>query len=375
MVPSGVKAFRRNLFVGSFTSFPAEVFRTMYHTISIAVSEVRSPNAAIRKIGAERIAGIAAATTMVPAAVTASRFLVGVDKQQDADLRHFIAPWEKNSQLIFLSKSDPATYDFIDVSYTDPHSYARDAIMALLTGDGDWEEKLLSSMFQFFQPFLGEEILFAKVADWRRNTTADGRKVFNPEDAVPDQAADIFKHFWDALEPGTMTAGRRIFRGLEGETSETGRVFNAEREIKAVLTGSRRQTTSVPQSLMFRARATTTRIRNANSILTRTALREGTVSERELTKDFWDSFRSRQRVFEESHEMALAAIRLGMTSVEVERALRAENISRVDARAIIEGTGPPRRRTDAGNPERNAILRRLEEAAERGETERGGDGR
>lgn len=376
MVPSGVRAFRRNLFVGSFTSFPAEVFRTMYHTISIAASEVRSPNAAIRKIGAERVAGIAAATMMVPAAVTASRFAVGVDKQQDKDLRHFVAPWQKNSQFIFLSKGDNAEFDFIDVSYTDPHSYARDAIMSFLTGDGDWGEKLLTSTFQFFQPFLGEEILFAKVADWRRNTTADGRKVFNEEDSLPDQAADIFKHFWDALEPGTMTAGRRIFRGLEeeegegGETSETGRVFDAEREIKAVLTGSRRQTTSVPQSLMFRSRATQARIRNADSILTRTALREGRVSERELTRDFWDSHRSRQRVFEESHEMALAAIRLGMTSVQVERALRAENISRVNARAIVQGTGPPRRRTDAGNPERNAILRSLEEAAERGVTER-----
>ena len=380
MVPSGVKAFRRNLFVGSFTSFPAEVFRTMYHTISIAISEVRSPNAAIRKIGAERMAGIAAATTMVPAAVTASRFTVGVDKQQDQDLRHFVAPWQKNSSFIFLSKGDNATFDFIDVSYTDPHSYARDAIMAVLTGQGDWQENLLTATFQFFQPFLGEEILFAKVADWRRNTTADGRKVFNPEDAFVDQAADVFKHFWDALEPGTISSGRRILRGLEqeegegGEVAVTGRVFDAEREIKAVLTGSRRQTTSVPQSLMFRARATQTRIRNANSILTRTALREGRVREDELTEDFWDSHRSRQRVFAESHELAMAAIRLGMTSVEVERAFRSENISRVDARAIIDGTGPPRRRTDAGNPERNAILRALEEAAERGETERGGDG-
>lgn len=364
MVPSGVRAFRRNIAVGSFTSFPAEVFRTMYHTISIALSEVRSPNAGIRKIGAERMAGIAVATTLVPAAVSASRFFVGVDKQQDQDLRHFVAPWQQNSSFIYLSKGEDSTFDYVDISYTDPHSYARDAIMAALTGDGDWGEKLLLATLQATQPFLGEEILFGKMLDWRRNSTPSGRTVFNPEDSLPDQATDIFAHFYDALEPGTLTSARRVARGARGETSPTGRVFNVEREIKAVLTGSRRQTTSVPQSLMFRARSTQTRIRNANSILTRTANRRGTVSEEELTADFWDSLRSREKVFAESHEMAQAAIRLGMTQVQVERALRSENISRADARAIVEGTGPPRRRTDAGNAERNAILRALEREAE-----------
>lgn len=362
MVPSGIRAFRRNIAVGSFTSFPAEVFRTMYHTIDIAMKEVKSDNAAIRKIGAERLAGIAAATTLVPGAVTASRFFTGVDRQMDEDARPFVAPWQRNSQLIWLSKDEGAKADYVDISYTDPHSYARDAILAALSGE-NWQEALMNSVLQATAPFLGEEILFAKVLDWRRNTTPDGRRVFNEEDHWIDKSRDILAHFYDALEPGTITAGRRIKAGLEGRTSPTGRVFDPVDEIKAVLTGTRRQTVDIGQSLQFRSRAFSGRLRDANSILTGVANRAGTVSEEELTEAFRDSQRSRERLFEEAHEVAESATRWGLTSTQVERSFREGGMSRADARAVIEGFGPPRRRVDAGNPERNAILRALEEEA------------
>jgi predicted kinase len=359
MISSGVQQLRKNILVGSFVSFPAEVFRTLYHTMSIAAKEVRSPNAEIRKIGATRLVGLSLASGGVYAASAASRWKNGIDRDQDAALRPFLAPWQRNSSLIYTNREKNGVYSLIDLSYTDPYSYVRDPLRALFSGE-DWQTKLRESVVQLAAPFLGEEILISKVSDWRRNQKQNGGKVFNEEDHPVDQTYDILAHFWDAIEPGTVTSAKRIAQGIRGETNVFGQEFDTRTELLAVMTGHRLQKTDVRQSLRFRTGEMNTRLQDANAILNRIANREGNVTDEELTEAFQRSERSRAKVFEAAHDIALKAINFhGLTALEVRQQYRDGGMSRANAAAVVDTGIPPRRTPRIDDVNRAALIRRL----------------
>ncbi len=360
MISTGVQALRRNILVGSFVSFPAEVFRTGYHTISLALKEVRSPNAEIRKIGATRLAGISVAATSVYAASAASRFINGVDAKTDKDLRPFLAPWQQNSSLIYTNRPENGVYSLIDLSYTDPYSYLRDPLRRLFSGDGDWVEALQESVLQAAAPFISEEILFSKMADIGRNLKQGGGQVWNPEDHPIDKVAAMLDHLWTAIEPGTITSARRIAKGIKGETNVFGQEFDTRTEFLAVVTGHRLQKSDVRQALRFRTTEMDRRMGDANRILNRVANRSGTVTDKELTDAFRRSEASRARVFKDAHEIALKAINShGLTSQEVIQQFRDAGMSRANAAAVVNTGIPTRRVPRIDDVDRAALIRSL----------------
>jgi hypothetical protein len=360
MISSGVQALRKNILMGSFVSFPAEVFRTGWHTISLAIKESRSPNPEIRKIGATRLAGLTVAAGGVYAASAASRFKNGIDAQQDKDLRPFLAPWQENSSLIYTSPAVDGVYSIIDLSYTDPYSYLRDPLRRLFSGEGDWEEALLEATLQAAAPFIGEEILFGKLGEINSNLKRSGGQVFNPEDHKVDQAFAILDHLWGAIEPGTFASARRIAKGINQETNNFGQTFDATTEFLAVMTGHRLQKTDVRQAMRFRTTEMDKRLNDANRILNRVSNRSGTVTDEELTEAFHRSERSRARVFADAHEIALKAINShGLTSQEVIRQFRDGGMSRVNAAAVVNSGIPPRRNPRIDDVNRAALIRQL----------------
>jgi predicted kinase len=360
MISSGVQALRKNILMGSFVSFPAEVFRTGWHTISLAIKEVRSPNPEIRKIGATRMAGLTVAAGGVYAASAASRFKNGVDAQQDKDLRPFLAPWQENSSLIYTSPPVDGVYSIIDLSYTDPYSYLRDPLRRLFSGEGDWEEALLEATLQAAAPFIGEEILFGKLGEINSNLKRSGGQVFNPEDHKVDQAFAILEHLWGAIEPGTFASARRIAKGINQETNNFGQEFDATTEFLAVVTGHRLQKTDVRQAMRFRTTEMDRRLNDANRILNRVSNRGGTVTDEELTEAFHRSERSRARVFADAHQLALKAINShGLTSQEVIRQFRDGGMSRANAAAVVNTGIPPRRSPRIDDVNRAALIRQL----------------
>ena len=360
MISTGVQALRRNILVGSFVSFPAEVFRTGYHTISLALKEIRSPNAEIRKIGATRLAGISVAATGVYAASAASRFINGVDAKTDKDLRPFLAPWQQNSSLIYTNRPENGVYSLIDLSYTDPYSYVRDPLRRLFTGDGDWVEALQASVLQAAAPFISEEILFSKMADIGRNQKEGGGQVWNPEDHPIDRTASMLDHLWGAIEPGTITSARRIAKGISGETNVFGQEFDTRTEFLAVVTGHRLQKSDVRQALRFRTTELDRRVDDANRILNRVANRSGNVTDEELTEAFQRSEASRAKVFEDAHQLALKAINShGLTSSEVIQQFRDGGMSRANAAAVVNTGIPPRRVPRIDDVNRAALIRQL----------------
>lgn len=337
MVPRAVKGLRRSPLVGSFTSFPSEVVRTGYHTIKLAAEELRDP--ALRGIGAQRLAGILAAAGGTTGIGVASRFITGTGRDDEDDLRRFVAPWSANSQYLHLGEDEDGNRRFVDLGYVDPHSYLKNPIMALLRGE-DWEQAVIDAGIEALEPFLGEEILLGRLLDVSRNAKPNGARVYNPEADTLDRWADITEHLWDSVEPGTITSAERIHAGLTGEVNQYGRDYDAPTEALATMTGQRITTINVGESLSFKARNTARRINDVSRVFNSVLTNRGRVDEAELREAATEAERDRQRIFTELHEDVQAAIRLGVPDDEVRDILSNAGLSQRNVYAVMSGDLP-----------------------------------
>jgi hypothetical protein len=337
MVPRGIQALRRFPIVGAFVSFPAEVFRTLSHTIRLTGRELADP--ATRGIGAQRLAGLMAALTAVPAASAATRMMNGVNRDEDEAVRQFLPPWQENSDLVHLNRSADGQRRFVDVSYSDPYNYIRKPLMAFMRGE-DWQQGLAHATAEAGRPFLGEEILAGKLLDISRNQTADGRRVWNPAADPDEQAQAILDHLWDGVQPGTIASAERIWKGVTGEQSVTGRSYDPKLEALAVMTGQRVQSLDPEQALSFRAREIAGKLGDAHQLLTSVSARRGTVSDEELRAAFASANAAQKRLTDQLTRQLAAAQRLGVDEKTAMRVVELAGVPQRMVRSLARGGRP-----------------------------------
>ncbi|HEX6939369.1 MAG TPA: hypothetical protein VF158_08150 [Longimicrobiales bacterium] len=339
LVPRFVKNLRRFPLVGSFVSFPAEVVRTLTNTLELTARELKDPR--LRTIGAERLAGLMVAAAAVPTASMASRWVLGMTRGDDEDVRRFLPHWSENSSLLYLGRED-GKVRFIDLSYTDPYSYVRKPLIAFLRGD-DWRTATLQAGVEAMKPFVGEEILAEKLIDVARNQRRGGGRIYNPQAPIDQQAADVLAHVWEAVEPGTLSSARRIAMGLTGKTTIHGRSYDPALESLAVFTGHRLQELDVAQALSFKGREFEREMRDATRVLSAVASRRGTVTPDEIREAYIEMEHSRKRLIEEAHEDAVAAARLGLTPQRIQAILAGSGLSSDDLAMVFAGQWEPYR--------------------------------
>jgi hypothetical protein len=280
------------------------------------------------------------AVAAVPeAAAIALRMWLGVTPDDEDDLREFMPPWSQNSLIMWLGKDGKGKLNYIDGSYSDPHSYLRKPIRAFLRGE-EWGESFKDAASEVSAPFLSEEILAASLFDVARNTTKDGRQIYNPEAPAFDQAKAIGKHVWKALEPGGITTAKRITKGVTGTAEETGRTYDPFDEVTALLTGQRFQEIDLRQSLGFKGYQFSKRSTEAQRIFTKKLNSRGAVTEKELVDSYKESEAARRDLFEELHSAAWAAVRQGVPEDEV-RKLLAESVGQEKSGLVMDGTHKP----------------------------------
>ncbi|MEL0199086.1 MAG: hypothetical protein VW905_03720, partial [Gammaproteobacteria bacterium] len=114
----------RQLPLGNFIAFPAEILRTGTNIVERGLKEynygvrvgkdVVNP---LRSIGLTRLAGFLTTTTAIPyAAVEAGKALYNVSQEEINAMRRYVADWAKNSTLIPL-RDDKGKLEYIDFSH------------------------------------------------------------------------------------------------------------------------------------------------------------------------------------------------------------------------------------------------------------------
>jgi hypothetical protein len=273
-VPQIIGAIR-NLPLGNFVAFPAEILRTTSNVLTIGARELTSTNPYIRQMGARRIIG-ASATLGGIGKITSetAQFVTGVDEDKmNAAKRSFVPVYEKNATLIPLSAPDiDGKFKYFNFSYSNPYDSLVRPFNAILGAFADGslskdsvDEKIFSALvgnpvtgrpgalFEFFSPFMSESIGTERITDvtLRGGESVNGSKVFYPQDPLGVKINKSLNHIIGGLEPGAFTQARRVWEGATGTFTDAGTARSTLDEITALMSGIRVQEVKPLSSMPF----------------------------------------------------------------------------------------------------------------------------
>jgi len=326
LVPKLIRNLRRFPLVGTFVSFPAEVIRTYANTLQLAVEEMKDPDT--RDIGITRLSGLLAASAATATISTASRYLTGVDKQDEVDMKRFVPPWSKNSDLMITKNKGDGIYAYVDMGFSDPYNYIKKPINALLKGE-DWQDAALQSMKELAQPFLGEELVASKLIDIARNTKKDSKTpIYNPEAPYGDQLQQKWEYLWAGIQPGVIYQGKRIARSFSEKADEYG--LSPENEFMNLFLGMRSNNLDVNRAFGFKVYKGGTRLNDAQNIY-RKVLYDKLSNDKEKQKALEAANKAVENVIMDLNEDYRACIRLGVDRKELFKKLDNMNIEKLPA--------------------------------------------
>lgn len=337
-INKAVREWRKVPLIGSFVSWPSEVVRTKYHAIRQGIEELNDPIR--RTIGAKRLAGHAATMALPGILALISRFLLGLTRDDDEDLREFMPPWQRGSDIMWLWKDEQGNPVYVDLGWLFPNSYLRSPFVSAMSGD-DIGEATQNFAAEVGEPFVSEEIFTGKALDVWRNRTQSDRDVYNEADPLGQQLLDSAMHIGEAFEPGTITSLRRVKKGALGETDRWGRDYELPVEVASLAAGLRIQKMDVAQGVFFQGKRYTRQYRDAASDFTDLIGNRGTVSTGKIATEYAQAEAAHRKLFDDARNMANAAIRLGVPEETVRSELIAGGMGREKADKLLKGEYVP----------------------------------
>jgi hypothetical protein len=204
-VPKIVKTLSYNTpFIGTFISYPAELMRTTYNSVALAVEQLKSDNPEIRKMGAKRLIwqlGTASLPYIVSGLVGMLIGSLGYgtdDDEKDAILK-LLPDYYRNDNVVVWKKN--GKYYVWMGSGWDGQSYLRETINAAVRGD---DASLGNAIKTWAEPFAQPTLPFQKVKQYIQNKDQYDRKIILDADDNDERAVKTFKHFGDLAVPQTV---------------------------------------------------------------------------------------------------------------------------------------------------------------------------
>ena len=224
-----VKGIRRSP-LGSFASFPSEIFRTGGNTTMRAVFELKDP---VRQtIGMKRLVGQGLTYAFFPvAAMKAGSALYGITREKITAMREILPTWSEDNTIIGVYED--GKYKYIDFShgfFYDTMIQPVNTIIAnvekaktaneddpLITG---FANGLTRAMGKVLEPFFSESIWFGAVTDilLRNGVKENGSPVWNPEDSLMTKWYKSTEHVAYTLSPGSLPQVKRLIAAIQDKT-------------------------------------------------------------------------------------------------------------------------------------------------------------
>lgn len=351
LAPKIIQQLRRVPFLAPFITFTSEVIRTSTNLLKLAANQIRAGhrtgNAKLAQAGYARLTGFSTVTIGTSAILkTAAYLLGGYDDDDERDLREHLAPWEQNAQIIPLKRVKEGEVRYINASFANPYDVLMRPFRALFNKLGDPDaggvDVAAETVEELLDPVAREQIFFGSIVDVMRGVTETGQKVFDKQDSWMVKKGKSLAHIWkQALEPGTITSGRRIARGFEEYVSDSNRAYNAKDEIQSVILGQKIQSVNLAYSAERAARTFGYEQRDATSAFTRHFTSPGTKTERQLIDAYLDASEKRLRVHRELRQKVMSAIRLGgLTAEDAEIMLRENRVSEATVGNLFDNELP-----------------------------------
>ena len=272
-VPEAIKAIRKLPF-GNFVSFPAEMIRTTFNILNVGAKEIASNNEALRQIGYRRmigagftLGGAGTSTLNLASALTGTTL-----EELDAYKRSFAAPWNKDSILLPMNKWKGGVGKAINFSYFSPYEVVQKPFEALITEieqgkllQKDIDDRILGLFGAFIkpviEPFVSEAIALERTSDvipagfgvgGRGGVTKTGSRVYSATDSIPDKITKSFVHIVKGVEPGAVTTGKKIAKGINKDLTRGGVPVDLRDELLALFSGIRIINVDAPRSYNYK---------------------------------------------------------------------------------------------------------------------------
>lgn len=321
-IPEAIKMIRRAPLVGNFVSFQAESYRTAFNTIALAKSEISSKNPKIQAIGAKRITGATTYLSAKSAILTYFSNAAGVgltglvgylfddedEDKKDKDIRMFVAPWSKNSDLLMMD-AEPGKLKYIDFTSSDPHGALKKVMNSFFLGDS-LTDSFSSSLLEVFTPFLGEDMVVEAVLGLKNNQDKYGNPIFNTEESLDDQILKISAYMYKLVEPGTVSS---IRRGAAAESKSE--------ELLANITGYRIYDVDINKQFGYSIKEYSDKIADAKKIYNSAYYNEE-ATEAEKTKAYNEANKAVKRLYLEVAGLYNSAERLGSIPEELKTTMK-----------------------------------------------------
>ena len=355
----------RNLPLGNFVAFPAEILRTTSNIISIGARELTSTNPFIRQMGARRLVGVS--TVLGGIGYTTKKgaqYLTGVDDDtMDAFQRSFAPPYQKNSTLIPMSSPDEnGKFKYYNFSYSNPYDTlvapanavlsafsegrlrkdnTTSIVMDALFGGAIDPNKRKGAITEFLQPFITESIGTERAFDVtiRGGRDSRGKVIYYPQDGADVILAKSLNHILGGLTPGAVTSSSRIWDGATGRFSDYGTQKDMSDEVVALLSGVRVEEAKPLASVPFILTSYNKDKSNMRSKFSRKAYSARTTSEEKLgayAQYVVESYDSQNKMFQTIED----AQSLGIRERELKK-LFEKRLTKTEIKALFRGEFKP----------------------------------
>ena len=271
-LPRAIRKLRR-VPLGNFPSFAWEVMRTRVNALQIARQEIESgrqrqaagdPGGAIEmSMGAKRMVSTLTVPFLSTGLSHLSKMFWGIDDEEDEAVRGGLPPWSENSPLIYLGEPENGVTKTIDLGYTDPFSQVVLPVWAFARNMDDPPKAFYEMTKEFLSSFADTDFALTSTLEALVNQDAQGglfelaegqgktRPVTEYRPTEPEHWMERGAHIFREFLPSTVHDGRKVWEGMKGTVSPSGRKYDARQELGSIFLGGRVSTNDKRQSLMF----------------------------------------------------------------------------------------------------------------------------
>ena len=351
----------RNLPLGNFVAFPAEILRTTANIINIGARELTSTNPFIRQMGARRLVGVSTVLGGIGFTVQkGAQYMTGVDEEMmTAFQTSFAPPYQKNSTLVPVSAPDEnGNFKYYNFSYSNPYDslvapvngllgaftegrLKEDNVMSIvmnsLFGGAIDPNKRKGAIIEFLTPFISESIGTERAFDVtvRGGKTSEGKQIYFPQDDPSVIIANSLKHIFGGLTPGAVTSFARIWDGATGRFTDYGTQRDGLDEVVALMSGVRVEDAKPLSSMPFILTSFNGDKKNMRSKFARTAYSARSSAEQKLgayVQYTLESFDSQNKLYITLKN----AETLGVSKSKLKKILE-ERLTKTESKLLLKG--------------------------------------
>ena len=381
-VPQFIKDIRKIPFFGNFVSFQAEILRTGMNIMDLGLKQASHSNPRIRQMGLNRLMGAALGFYGYGQGLYHGMLWLtgGSDEQWSAWKRSFAFDWDRAANIIPITNWDKGKAKAVNFSYFSPYDVLQKPIEAALMkaqeqklNPQETQDYVLSLMFAkdgpimtLMDPFIAEQIGLEKIQDimapgylmgGRGGKTATGSLIYSPSDSLSDKFEKAYAHIWEGIEPGVMTSGEKVIRGMFSDVKGSGQPVSLYDELLALMAGVRIIDIDVGTTLSYKAGRFNQLLRavdDAEKIYSAEDYmnRGPEVIEKEFEQMQEEAF----RIQKDMYNIIQDAMELDLTETDIKKILRDAQMPAKRIRKLIKGEFVPANFSDARFKKKIKIL-------------------